>query len=720
MKLAPDSFLKKTFALQQGQSDCGVACLLSLIRYHGGEYPLEKLRELSGTTIEGTTLLGLYQTANQIGFTAVGYETDIPSLIEYGEPVILHIVQDKAMGHYVVCYGFDDEQFVIGDPAKGIVRYSTEELERLWQSKACLTLTPNKSFVKAQWRQKNRRQWFVSLLRDDREYLLFSILLGVIIAVLSMAMAVFSQKLIDDILPSENIRKLMMGIVLLALLLLVRTGMDAIRNLLLVRQTYDFNKRITDKFYSSLLSLPKLFFDTRKTGELVARLNDTQRVQRVITSVVGSTIIDVLAAAVSLVFLFYYSWQTGLIASISLPFYFFFVYAFNGRIIHAQREVMQGYALSESNFITTMQGIATIKSNNRIAFFQGLNQMIYGNYQGKVFRLGKINVKLSALSNIFSALFLVGILVYTSCSVFHGQMRLGELMAILTISSSMLPSIAGLALVSIPINEAKVAFNRMYEFASMKPEENRGEFIEDFQSIEVKDLTFRYAGQEQLLKSITLSVKKGECVAVVGESGCGKSTLTQILQKFYPFESGTISINDETNLTDINTENWRGTIGVVPQDIVVFNGNVMDNILLGREEKAEDVVKFAVDYGFMPFIESLPQGFGTVLGEEGINLSGGQKQLLAFMRALYSKPQFLILDEFTSGMDRETEQFALQSINKLKSEMAILFVSHRLYSLKNIVDRIYIIEEGVISHSGTHKELLRFPNFYSDYWKQLA
>ena len=157
----------------------------------------------------------------------------------------------------------------------------------------------------------------------------------------------------------------------------------------------------------------------------MARLNDTQRVQRVISIVIGNVAINILVTIVSLGFLFYYSWQTGIIASVSLPFYFFLIYSFNKRIINAQKEVMQAYAFSESNYITSMQGIATIKNNNRRIIFQKINQLIYGNFQEKAFDLGKINVRLSVFSGVFSVLFLMGILVFTAIKVYNEIMQLG-------------------------------------------------------------------------------------------------------------------------------------------------------------------------------------------------------------------------------------------------------------------------------------------------------
>lgn len=711
--------LEKTFAIQQDQSDCGVACLLSLIQYYEGSNSLEKLREISGTTKQGTTLLGLYQAANQLGFTAQGNEADLQAIIDHKEPLILHVVIEERLQHYIICYGYKNNKFIIGDPAKGIIYLTKEELEDIWKSKSCLTLTPNDSFVKSKSLNKNKKEWFLKLVKEDSKLISFSVLLGLGIAILGMAMAIFSQKLIDDILPSKDFNKLITGIILVAFLLLVRVLFTALRDFFLITQSKDFNNRIIDSFYTSLLHLPKPFFDTRKIGELVARLNDTQRVQRVISQIIGNVAINILVTIVSLGFLFYYSWQTGLIASISLPFYFLLIYSFNKKIIIAQKEMMQSYALNESNYITSMQGIATIKNNNRQSLFQKINQLIYGNFQDKVFNLGKINVRLSIFSSVFSVLFLIGILIYTATQVYHETMQLGELMAILGIAGSLLPSVASLALITIPINEAKVAFNRMYEFASMDKEQKGTVEFSDFNSLEIKNLSFRFAGRSQLLKDINIKANKNECIAIVGESGSGKSTLGQILQKFYSFENGTIIVNNKTNLNELSTENWRSILGVVPQDVTIFGGNVISNILLGKEDKPDNIVKFCQDYGFVTFINSLPQSYSTILGEEGINLSGGQKQIIALMRALYKKPKILLLDEFTSAMDRKTEQFVLELLNKLKSELTIIFISHRLHSLPKIANRIYVLENGIIADFGNHEKLMESKNFYSEFWTEL-
>ncbi|WP_109302729.1 peptidase domain-containing ABC transporter [Aquimarina sp. AU474] len=718
-KTLDKNLIPKTFVLQQDQSDCGVACLLSIIKYYKGNHSLEKLRELSGTTKQGTTLLGLYQSANQLGFTAQGCEADIEALKNHESPVILHVILDKNLQHYVVCYGYEQGKFIIGDPAKGIEYYTENELDTIWKSKTCLTLGLNENFVEIEKETLAKKKWFIQLIQEDYNLLFFSVLLGLFTALLGMSLAVFSQKLIDDILPTHNINKLITGIVLVGFLLIIKTLFTVLRSYFLIRQKKDFNNRIIDNFYSSLLKLPKPFFDTRKIGELVSRLNDTQRIQGVIHTIANSFIVNLLISIVSLGFLFYYSWQTGLIASISLPFYFLLIYGFNQKIIRTQKEVMQTKAHSQSNYIATMNGIATIKNNNKQSIFQQINKIIYGNYQDKVFVLGQINIRLSLFSGVFGVLFLIGILTFTSFKVYHNTLQIGELMAILGIAGSLLPSVASLALIAIPINEATVAFNRMYEFTSIKKEEKGTYTLQGFTSLSINNLSFRFAGRSQLLKNISLDVNIGECIAIAGESGSGKSTLGQIIQKFYSPENGDITINQRHSLNDITLTSWRDHIGVIEQNIHIFNGTVLDNIALGSSDTHEDILKFCSDYGFDQFIKQFPQGYMTILGEEGINLSGGQKQILALVRVLYKKPQLLILDEYTSAMDRKTEQFSLELLTKIKKKIGIIFISHRLHSLPKIADRIYIIEDGETKVSGSHQELMLTSNFYSEFWSQL-
>ncbi len=709
---------ERSFVLQHDQSDCGVACLKSVVQYYNGNIGLEKLRKLSGTTRQGTTLLGLYQAANAIGFTAQGNEADIQALIDHKQPVILHVLVDDRLQHYVLCYGYENGKFKIGDPAKGICYYSKEELAEIWKSKTCLTLSPTNKFIAHKTEQKSKIKWFVDLIKEDNKLLIVSSVLALLASILGLAMAMFSQKLIDNILPSKDFQRLITGIVLVAFLLLIRVIFSALRYYLLTHQTQDFNNRIISGFYSALLSLPKSFFDTRKIGELVSRLNDTENIQRVIQTVTNDFVVNLFVSIVSISFLYYYSWQVGVIATISLPFYFLLMYRFNSKIIKSQKEVMQSRAHNQSNYIATMNGIATIKNNNKQSLFKEQSEAIYGYYQKQVFELGKIKVRLSLLSGVFGVVFLLGILLYTSLSVYYDTMMLGELMAILGVAGSLLPSVASLALVAIPVNEAKVAFNRMYEFVSNEKENNGNVEVAEFQSIDLRSISFRFAGRSQLLKDVSLQIRQGEFVGIVGESGSGKSTLSQIIQNFYEPENGEVLINNKIALRNVKLDSWRDKIGVVEQNIQMFNASILENIILGDRKDPKEIEKFFKDYGFDTFISQFPQGYATMLGEEGINLSGGQKQVIALARVLYKKPQLLILDEYTSAMDRKTENFSFDLLKRIKKDVGIVFITHRLHTLPKIADRIYVIDNGKTEVHGSHHELLQTSNFYSDYWNE--
>ena len=711
--------IAKSFVLQHDHSDCGVACLLSLSKYYGSYMSLERLRELSGTDKQGTSLLGLYQAANSIGFDAEGCEADVESLIQHGKPVILHVTINNQYNHYVICYGYEKGQFIIGDPALGITRWSKEILQKYWQSKSCLTLEINEKFTTTHQINKIKKGWIIKLINDDIKILTFCLILGIILAMLNLAMAVFSQKLIDDIIPKKDLNHLWIGVSLLGFLLLIQVGLSVLRQHLLLSQAKTFNNRIIDFFYSKLLLLPKSFFDNRKIGDMTARLNDTRRIQTIISQLLGSMAINILVVIISASFLFVYSWKIALIVFFTIPLFFFIIYRSNKKVIKGQKDVMAGYAQSESNFISTIQGVNTIKNFNKQQQFSELNKTIYGFFQDRVFSLGQINIRLGWQSSIVTVVLSSVILAFGGYMVVSETLRLGELMAISSIVGFLIPAVVSLAVISIPINEAKVAFDRMFEFAGIEPENRIGNVESNlhFDSLEIANLSFRFPGRKQILNDISLFIGKNEIISIAGESGCGKSTLCQIIEKFYDYEDGKIILNKNLSLAELTHESWRNIFGVVSQDIFIFNGTVMANISL--EENSENVIDFCKKYGFDKYISELPQSYLTIIGEEGINLSGGQKQIIALARALYKKPELLILDEATSAMDRNTELFVLKLLVDLKDNMSIIFISHRLHILRDISDRVYIIDNGKIQDSGTHKELLNRKNSYTEYWNSL-
>jgi len=712
--------IQKSCLLQHDSSDCGVACLVSVIRYYGGNASLERIRKLSGTSVTGTTLLGLYQAATQSGIDATGYEATITDISVYENALILHVSPEVNLEHYVVCFGKKDGKFILWDPAKGLTFLSDIELDLIWKSKKCLGLIPNSSFTLEKEDRSGKTRWLFNAIKPEKDLLIVSIVIGIIISGLGLVMAVFTQKLIDKILPSGDIKLLIAASALVLILLTSRIVFSAIRQFFLLVQGKTFNIRIVEDFYNSLLFLPKAFFDTRKTGDLVARLNDTMRIQRVIAEIVGTYIIDILIILVSVVMLFYYSDLSALISIICLPIIYFLVKRWNIKIISAQHDLMAGYALNESNFISSLKGISEIKSLNWQEDFSAKNRIIYSDFQERAVFLGKIKVRLNLITGIAGTLYLVIVLLYASLQVIDANMTQGELMAILSLSSLILPSVLNLALIGIPLSEAKVALDRMFEFKKIESEQVGivpDDTPDEFLKLSLVDISFRFPGQKLLLDKISITVKRGELISLVGESGCGKSTLANIILRFYSSESGSVLVNDVFHSEKYGLKKWRSKVGIIPQEIHIFNGTILQNLITDlTEDKIKEMVSIISNFGLSGFIDSFPAGIMTLVGEEGINLSGGQKQLLAFIRVLLKKPDILVIDEGTSNMDRNTETTIVNILTKLKSQMGIIFISHRINLIKKLSDRIYVIENRVLVAEGTHKELIRTDNLYKHFW----
>lgn len=561
--------ITKTFTRQLDQTDCGVACLLSILRYHGGDATRERLRESSGTSIQGTSLLGLFQTAQSLGFRAEGLEAEgVANLSEVTEPAILHVVLEERLQHYVVYYPTEtsdrpgpspvgrgeEKMYLIGDPGRGVVAMSAEELCQIWQSRALLTLAPTEAFVQTAQNRQTQWQWFRNLIQDDIPLLGLAAGLGVVVALLGLSMALFSQKLIDEILPKQNTEKLLLGLGLLMVLLLARSGVNYLRGFLLLRQSRAFNVRIADSFFSDLLRLPKAFFDTRKTGDLVARLNDTRRIQSIISFLTGSVVIDTLVVLLTAGYLFSYSWAVGLVALGSFPLFGLLVWKYNSRIVKGQQEVMAAYARTESHFIDSISGIGAIKANGRESLFARLTQAVYTVFQQQLYDLGLLGNRYGLLTELIGVGLLVGVIGLAALMVLQKQIKLGEMMAVVSLASTLISSVGKLATTNIQLQEARVAFDRMREFTELpkeapEPESANGSLLAaeaaplTLESLTVEGLSFRFPGRAPLLREVSLTVRRGEIVGIVGETGSGKSMLMQILQKFYePEETGQISV----------------------------------------------------------------------------------------------------------------------------------------------------------------------------------
>lgn len=697
---------RKTFVRQHDAADCGVACLRSILRFYSQDAPTAALRQYSGTDKRGVTLLGLIEAASWAGLRAEGCQADIGSLVQHADPTILHVATYGNAGHFVVWYGLkmpntstQTRRHLIGDPASGLIWLTDTELSKIWISGKCLTIAPVKKMSNPKVYRHGRFDGLLKYVREDLQMLSIASLIGIFTAALGLTMAVFTQKLFDDILPSGDRTKLLVGIGLITILLLTKTMLEAVRSYLLLAQARDFSEKLAPGFLNSLLQAPMSFFDRRTVGDIISRMSDTARIQKTVTYVAGQSIIDILAVFVSIACLIYYSLPVALICMTLVPGSILIVFLFKKNIKKAQREVMAYHSINETNLVDLLGGIKTVKYLNRERFFSYSYKETFKQLQQSIFNLGKTQLMLNVSTAIFNTTIVVSVIGIGALLTLDGDLGAGKLMAVVTICASLIPASANLASLMLTISDAEISFDRISELTDMPPEDqaiHAKNVTEPIQKITMEAVSFRFPGRNEIISCASLEVAKGEIVGLVGESGSGKTTILNLLAQSYKPTSGVILVNGNA-LGLIPVKTWRSVISYIPQDIQIFNGTVEDNILLGDQGLNMELdAVLQLDY-YSRFLNSLPYGLKTQIGEEGINLSGGQKQWVGIIRALIRKPQVILLDEITSAMDVLNEREVVSLLTMLKRDSYIIYVSHRVETLRTLSDRIYELKGKVVT-----------------------
>jgi ATP-binding cassette, subfamily C, bacteriocin exporter len=672
---------------QKSIAECGVACLESVFKVYGFEPSREILKKLTGTSSTGASLLGLSEASVKLGLNADGYEGTIDELKKLTNPSVLHVVINNNQLHYVVCYGFNGTRFIIGDPGRGIVELLPKELDLIWQTKRLLVFTgvvDEQKFNTNNSQRLNKRKIDIwKLVEADSKLIIISVLIGLVVSILSLSLAYFSRYLLDDLLINDGgeSRFLAALFVLLATLLL-RNILTFLREFLFLHQNKSLSNRMNGFFYKKLLNLSLAYYQSMRTGDLVTRLNDTVRIQNVINYIFNSLVIDGFLFIAIIVFVFLIAPWLSISFLVFSALFFFIAFFQTKKVVKAQRLVLESYALNESTYINALQGIDAIKSHNKEDLFSKFTNDVHSYFQNSLFRFGKFKNNLNLVYSISGSL-IVTLTIFFSCQMyFQNLLPLGTLVALLQVSLIISSPITNISLANFKIQEAKVAFDRINEFVESQPEYEKERdltqvTIEYFDSLSISHLYFKFPGTVKLIEDINLEVKRGDFIALVGNSGVGKSTLLKILQKFYDIPKGCIFVND-VEWNELSVQHWRKVIGVVPQEITLFNTSIAGNIAMCESISFTEIERFCIEFGLDDFFKSMLDGYNTIVGESGINLSGGQKQLVGIARALYKRPQLLMLDEATSFLDAGKQATIFSLLKKINSEngVTILYVTH--------------------------------------------
>ncbi len=689
---------KYTIVRQYDQADCGPATLLSILKYYDGNTSLVYLREIMNTNTNGTTMLDLVNAAKQIGFNAYGASGEYEDLMKEQMPCIAHVVMDKQLLHFIVIYKINEKGVLVGDPGKGVYKLSRKSFTEIWSSRAVVLLKPEKILLKE--KTINWFTWIMRYIKKDNIWIVQSIFLGTIYTVLGLLTSLFIQKLIDVYIPQKNTTWIYYTGIFLFLLLLIKASSGFIRDKFLVVLNKRINNNITGDFFDHLFQLPKKFFDTRKRGDITARIHDAMRIQQAVLQIGGMTIVDLLIILGSFGLLFNFSLRMALVALTVFPIYSAILFLSTKKLKLQQNDVMKGYALVESTYIDTLGGADEIKSYNSESFYSKLNKSFFTLFQNNIEILGVTQARLSLFAELSAVTITIGMLLFGAIWVVNNDIKLGEMMAAYSLAAGILPSINRLNYANISLQSANIAAIRLMDMLLVEKEKNTSQIsfsLED--SLQLKSASFSWNRRQYLFENINLEIPKGRITSLWGPSGSGKSTIVQLIQRKYDLMGGTILI-DGIDYKEIDLVEYRNNIGVLPQQIKIFNGTVADNIIAGRNIQDIHQLNTLIEAtGLSSFLKRFENGLFTLLGEDGRKLSGGEMQMLALIRALLFKPKVLIIDEGLSGIDFEIEELIYESINEYSKDNAVLLITHNLTNLLK-TDYLYILENGKILEHG--------------------
>lgn len=713
--------MKKDILIQQHDiKDCGAACLASVAVHYGLKMPIARIRQICHTDTRGTNVLGLIQGLEQMGFNAKGVKGGIDALPELPLPAIAHIIVNGQMHHYVVIYKVVKDKITVMDPARGkLEEYRTEEFSKIWTGVLVL-LEPNAYFEKRDEKTTLYKR-FWNLVQPHKSILIQALLGALVYTILGLSTSIYIEKITDYVLIDGNKRLLNLLSMGMVVILLFQIFIGTMKSVLVLQSGQKMDKHLILGYYKHLLKLPQRFFDTMKVGEIISRVNDAVKIRTFINDVSIQIFVNIFIIIFSFALMFTYYWKLALITALVIPFYFLVYWITNKLNKKAERQLMEESAELESHLVESITSVKTIKqfgietfANNKTDnAFSKLLKTIYASVMNALFSGNS--------SEFLSRIFTIVLLWAGSGYVIDRVITPGELLSFYALIGYFTSPVSQLIGMNKTIQNALIAADRLFEIMDLEREENTDKLEltkENIGDIEFKEVSFSYGSRTEVFTNFNCLIKKGQTTAIVGESGSGKTTLASLIQNLYSLKTGKIMIGDY-DINYISNYSLRNLVSVVPQQIDLFSGNVIENIALGEDfPDTQKILNITKKLGILTFVEKLPNGFQTYLGENGALLSGGQKQRIAIARALYKNPEILILDEATSSLDTESEMVIQNTLQEFKNQgKTMIVIAHRLSTIAN-ADTILVMKDGKIIEQGNHNQLLSEDSVYRSMWEK--
>lgn len=709
---------------QHDSMDCGAACLSMICRHYGRYMTMAAIRNVCGNSKNGLSLLNINRAAQSLGFDTAAVSLSFTTLItEAHLPCIVHWIGQ----HFVVLYKIDSQYCYTADPAIGRVRYSHKEFKAKWTSDAngagfVLLLKPNNTFTSSSSSPdflSDSRHLFAKFFRPHFKAFIVIAATLLIGCGINLVLPFLTQAVVDKGIRGRSIS--ILWIILLSQLTLALgfTLCTLIQNRITLKVGSLVNIEMVESFLGKIISLPFRFFDGRRSGDILQRIVDISRIESFFMSSALNIIVAFLTLIVYAVVLVYYGWIYFVIFLLSSILYLGYISTFIRRKKIIDYSLFNTARQNQDEIIQCVDGMLEIKLNVCKDYRIGKWHKI----RTELMSLTLKNLNLSQREQIGSQLILRSsdmiAIFFCATAVINGSLTLGSMLAIQYILGGLRTPVDNLAAYISQIQQTINSVERAMNVYGQNPEQNRVECnnvpIKFNHEINFEKVSFSYNTTDNestpTINDLSFSIPSGKTTAIVGASGSGKTTIVKLLTGIYRPDHGVITV-DGVKLNQINLDIWRNCVGTVLQDGYIFSDTVAQNIAPAHTPINMEAVRQAARMACIDdFITSLPLGYNTIIGSDGIGLSSGQKQRLLIARAIYKNPLIAIFDEATNSLDATNEYNIYTNLRRYLSSRTTLIIAHRLSTVRN-ADKIIVIDKGRIVEEGNHEELITYKGAY--------
>ena len=683
---------KKLIVLQEGNKDCGVCCLLSIIRYYNGNISLNKLMEMTKTTKNGTTFYNLSEAASKIGMASKAYYVDdFNNISVYSCPFISQVIRN-GYTHFVVVYKISKDKLLIMDPALGSLYMSREKFLNIWTGYIMMfekvKILPNYKD------EKYINKLLYGLILNNKKIIVNCLLLTLMFCFLTLGYSVYLKVMIDKVLNQDKYLLIVISLIFF-IVILFRSLTNLFRNQMLSYFNMKVDISLFLNSFKRILLLPYNYYKNKTTGEIISRVNDLSYIKQIISQLLTTVFLDIVLLLFSLVCLYFINSKMFVISFFIAILYVIIIFIYprfiKTKIYESQAEV----AKVNSYLVESISGLETIKGLRCEKMVNDRLESYYTKAQATIFDYNIISNGVLFLKDL---IFYVGVLLinYVGCvDIMNGNFTVGSLLTFNTILGYFLNPLQNFIDLADDYVYVKGVFKRangLYEVKLDDLESKNGLRVEG--DISFNNLDFSFNGKDQILKSIKIEFKAKEKILLLGNSGSGKSTLLKILYKYYDVSRGMVLVNG-IDINDFSISDIRDDIIYVSQNETLYTGSIKDNILLNRDIDYKDFLDMCCYLEVDNIIKDNLLGYDFLLEENGANISGGERQRIILARALFKKGNIILIDEGLSQMDIDLERRVLKRIFSIFKDKMIIVVSHRFNNM-DLYDKVFKLKDGMV------------------------